>query len=141
MWLLTMRCYRFGMAQIVVYGRRGFLVRHRDALGGAIHDALVHALDYPEEKRFQRFIGLDEKDFIYPEDRGESYTIIEIRMFEGRSDSAKREFIAELFQRVERDVGIAPHSLEISITETPKVNWGIRGANAADLKFDYRVDV
>ena len=38
-------------------------------------------------------------------------------------------------------VGIAPHSVEITITETPRVNWGIRGANAAELELGYRVEV
>lgn len=99
------------------------------------------ALDYPPEKRFQRFVALDPDDFVYPEDRGPDYTIIEISMFEGRSEAAKRRLIAELFARVEAATGIAPHSVEITITETPKVNWGIRGQNAADLNLGYRVEI
>lgn len=59
----------------------------------------------------------------------------------GRTDAAKRALIAELFTRVEAQAGICPHSLEITITETPKVNWGIRGQNAADLTLNYRVEV
>ena len=47
----------------------------------------------------------------------------------------------ELFTRVEAQAGISPHSLEITITETPKANWGIRGQNAADLTLNYRVEV
>jgi hypothetical protein len=46
-----------------------------------------------------------------------------------------------LFTRLEAQAGISPHSLEITITETPKVNWGIRGKNAADLTLNYRVEV
>jgi phenylpyruvate tautomerase PptA (4-oxalocrotonate tautomerase family) len=61
-------------------------------------------------------------------------------MFEGRSEAAKRALITELFERVEREAGV-PHSLEITITETPKVNWGIRGQNAADLALDDKVEV
>ncbi|GGI00402.1 tautomerase [Arthrobacter liuii] len=99
------------------------------------------ALEYPAEKCFQRFIALDDADFIHPEDRGSDYTIIEISMFEGRSIDAKRMLIAELFQRVDAEAGIAPHSLEITISETPKVNWGIRGVNAADLALGYKVEV
>lgn len=99
------------------------------------------ALEYPSEKKFQRFIGLEEADFIHPADRGTDYTIIEISMFEGRSEAAKRKLIDELFARVAAKAGIEPHSLEITITETPKVNWGIRGRNAADLALAYRVEV
>lgn len=99
------------------------------------------ALDYPAEKRFQRFISLDGADFVHPDDRGPDYTIIEISMFEGRSDAAKRTLVRELFARIEAGAGIPPHSVEITITETPRVNWGIRGSNAADLTLDYEVEV
>lgn len=74
-------------------------------------------------------------------DRGAEYTIIEISMFEGRSDASKRALIKELFSRIEAEVGIDPHSVEITITETPKVNWGIRGQNAADLALNYRGEI
>ena len=129
------------MAQVVVYGRRESLDQRRSVLSEAIHGAIMSALEYPPEKKFQRFIALDQSDFIYPEDRGADYTIIEISMFEGRTDAAKRALIVELFTRVEAQAGISPHSLEITITETPKVNWGIRGQNAADLMLNYRVEV
>lgn len=129
------------MAQVVVYGQRDALRRHRAVLSEAIHDAVMVALEYPLEKKFQRFVPLDPEDFIYPEDRGTDYTIIEISMFEGRSDAAKRTLIAELFARVEAKAGISRHSVEITITETPRANWGIRGQNAADLALNYRVDV
>ncbi|GAB3744325.1 tautomerase family protein [Microlunatus parietis] len=129
------------MAQVVVYGHREPLTRRRAALSDAIHGAVMVALDYPAEKRFHRFVGLAAEDFVHPADRGEDYTIIEISLFSGRSDDAKRRLIAELFARIERDAGIAPHSVEITLTETPKVNWGIRGRNAADLDLGYRVEV
>ena len=129
------------MAQVIVYGRRASLDARRQQLSDAIHGAVVAALDYPAEKRFHRFVGLDAADFVYPEDRGDEYTIIEVSMFEGRSVEAKRELIRQLFDRIAAEVGIAPHSVEITITETPKVNWGIRGVNAEDLALGYRVDV
>ncbi len=129
------------MAQVVIYGRRDSLIQRRMALSDAIHGAIMVALEYPPEKKFQRFILLDSDDFIYPPDRGTDYTIIEISMFEGRSAAAKRRLITELFSRIEADVGINPHSVEITITETPKGNWGIRGQVASDLDLGYRVDV
>lgn len=129
------------MAQVIVYGRRTSIDARRQQLSDAIHGAVVAALDYPAEKRFHRFVGLDAADFVYPADRGDDYTIVEVSMFEGRSAEAKRELIRQLFDRIAAEVGIAPHSVEITITETPKVNWGIRGVNAEDLALGYRVDV
>jgi 4-oxalocrotonate tautomerase family enzyme len=127
------------MAQIIVYGTRAGLDGRREALSEAIHGAVVTALAYPAEKRFHRFIALEPEDFIHPPDRGTDYTIVEISMFEGRSESTKRHLIRELFSRIEAEVGIAPHSVEITLTETPRVNWGIRGENAADLALGYQV--
>jgi len=129
------------MAQVVVWGHRSQLNPRRQQLSDAIHGAIMAALDYPPEKRFQRFVGLDEEDFFHPDDRGADYTVIEISLFEGRSEAAKRALVAEMFERVEREAGIAPHSLEITLTETPKVNWGIRGQNAADLQLNYTIEV
>jgi phenylpyruvate tautomerase PptA (4-oxalocrotonate tautomerase family) len=129
------------MAQVIVYGRRASLDAHRDALSDAIHGAVMAALAYPPEKRFHRFIGLEPADSIHPADRGDDYTIIEISIFEGRSDAAKRALIRELFSRISSEVGIAPRSVEITITETPRVNWGIRGVNGEDLALGYAVDV
>jgi 4-oxalocrotonate tautomerase family enzyme len=129
------------MAQVIVYGRRASLDARRQALSDAIHGAVMVALEYPAEKRFHRFIGLAPADFVHPSDRGDDYTIIEISIFEGRSDAAKRALIRELFARIAAEVGIAPHSVEITITETPRVNWGIRGMNAEDLALGYTVDV
>lgn len=129
------------MAQVVIWGHRAALAARRAALSDAVHGAVMAALDYPPEKRFHRFVLLEPGDFVHPEDRGIDYTIIEISLFEGRSEAAKRALVRELFERVEREAGIPPHSLEITITETPKVNWGIRGRNAVDLELGYRVDV
>lgn len=129
------------MAQIVVYGRRSAIAARRTEISDAIHGAVMHALEYPEHKRFHRFVLLDDEDFIHPPDRGADYTIVEISLFEGRSETAMRELIAELFARMEREARIAPHDLEITITETPRVNWGIRGVNGADLGLGYRVEV
>lgn len=129
------------MAQVLIYGLRSSLDGRRAAISDAVHGAVMQALDYPAEKRFHRFIALDPADFVYPEDRGEYYTILEISLFEGRSEAAKRVLIQELFSHLEEAVGIDPHSVEITLTETPKVNWGIRGVNAADLALEYRVEV
>jgi len=68
------------MAQVKIYGHRQRLEPIKQAFSGAIHAAVVDALNYPVEKRFHRFILLDEGDFIYPPDRSQDYTILEISM-------------------------------------------------------------
>ncbi len=129
------------MAQVKVYGHRGHLDAHRQAISDAIHACAMEALGLPEAKRFHRFIGLDAADFIHPGDRSERYTIIEISMFEGRSVETKRALVRGLFARLESGCGIAPQDVEITIFETPQHNWGIRGLPADELTLDYPVKV
>ena len=129
------------MAQIKIYGLRSSLSVNADALSVAIHSAVVEALAYPQDKRFHRFIGLDKSEFVFPPDRSESYTIIEISMFEGRSTEAKKSLIRLLYSNIERDVGISPQDVEITIQETPKHNWGIRGLCGDELTLGYKVNV
>ena len=129
------------MAQIKIYGLRQLFDARRQAISTAIHQSIISVLEYPSEKKFHRFIGLDAGDFIYPDDRSENYLIIEISMFEGRSAAAKKTLIRTLFSNIEADVGISPQDVEITIFETPKQNWGIRGKPGDELALGYKVEV
>ena len=129
------------MSQIKIYALQQTIEQFRNQLSHAIHKALVDSLNYPVEKKFQRFIRLATNDFIYPEDRSDNYLIIEIPMFEGRSKEAKKHLIQLIFTYIQQQCGISPQDVEITIFETPKVNWGIRGQNAEELKLNYQVNV
>ena len=129
------------MAQIKIYGLRANIEKNRIALSDAIHKSVMDTLNYPKEKRFHRFIALEQKEFLFPADRGDQYIIIEILMFEGRSVEAKKALIRALFKNIEEACGINVHSIEITIIETPKENWGIRGLPGDELMLDYKVNV
>jgi phenylpyruvate tautomerase PptA (4-oxalocrotonate tautomerase family) len=129
------------MAQVKIFGFRTTLDPIKYALSNAIHDCLKEAFALPEEKRFHRFIPLDAGDFIYPPDRTEEYIIIEISCFEGRSVETKKQLIRLLFERITGRLGMRVEDLEITIFETPKANWGIRGRPGDELALNYKVDV
>lgn len=129
------------MAQVKIYGLRRCLAPLRAALSEAIHRAVIEALAYPPEKRFHRFLLLDEADFIHPADRSERYLIIEVSLFEGRSVAAKKQLIRLLFGYIEAATGIAAQDIEITIFETPRHAWGIRGLPGDELGLSYDVAV
>jgi 4-oxalocrotonate tautomerase family enzyme len=129
------------MAQIKIYGLSAQLSPIRAQLSDLVHGCVVDALGLPADKRFHRFIGLEPEDFIYPPGRSERYLILEISMFEGRSVEAKKQLIRLLFERVRAELGIQPEDLEITITETPRHNWGIRGVPGDELGLSYKVRV
>ena len=95
----------------------------------------------PPEKRFHRFMLLEDSDFIFPDDRSEKYKVIEISMFEGRSVETKKNLIRLLYQNLEQEAGMAGVDVEIIIYETPKCNWGIRGFPGDELELNYKVDL
>ena len=99
----------------------------------------MEALAHPAEKRFHRFIGLDRQDFIYPADRSERYIIIEMSMFEGRSIEAKKALIRTLRERLPKATGITPQDIEITLFETPRHAWGVRGLPGDEIGLNYKV--
>ena len=129
------------MAQIKIYALRSTLDQQREALSAAIHTALVAALGLPADKRFQRFIALDAADFLYPADRSVQYVIIEISMFAGRSLETKKQLIRQLYAGIAEHCGIDAQDVEITLFETPRENWGIRGVPADELQLNYQVQV
>ena len=128
------------MSQVKVFGRREHLQGKQQAISDVIQRALVESLGLPADKRFHRFIALDDADFLFPSDRSVANTILEISMFVGRSKDTKKQLIRALFAGFEKALGIAPNDLEITIFETPRENWGIRGLPGDALVVSYRVE-
>ncbi len=129
------------MSQVKIYANEQTIMQYREMLSHAIHQALIEELKYPIEKRFQRFISLKPENFIYPSKQKTAYDIIELSMFTGRSTEAKKRSIQTLFRNIQQYCRINPQDIEITIFETPKENWGIRGQNADELHLNYQVNV
>ena len=129
------------MSQVKIFGFREQLDPIKQRLSDVIHSCVMDALQYPADKRAHRFFPLDGSDFFSPAGRSERYTIIEFSMFEGRSVAAKKQLIRLLFERVQKECGIVPQDLEITIFETPQHNWGFRGLPGDEHKLDYTVEV
>ncbi len=128
------------MAQIKIYALAPALSGQREKLSNTIHSCLVDAFALPEDKRFHRFFPLAAEDFIFPAGRSERYTILEIYMFEGRSVAAKKQLIRLLFERFSAELGYDVNDLELTLLETPRANWGVRGLPGDELTLPYKVD-
>jgi phenylpyruvate tautomerase PptA (4-oxalocrotonate tautomerase family) len=127
------------MAQVKVYALRTALEGHQSPISDALHAAVMVALEYPLEKRFHRFFPLEREDFIFT-GRSEKYLILKILMFEGRSVEAKKHLIREIYQNLE-PLGFAPNDVEITLLESPRYHWGIRGVLGDELNLTYKVEV
>jgi 4-oxalocrotonate tautomerase family enzyme len=129
------------MAQIKIYGIKEQLNPIKSQFSDVIHSCVVDALAFPQDKRAHRFFPLEAEDFYYPLGRTPRYTIIEISMFEGRTVETKKQLIRLLFERTGAVLGLSPGDLEITITETPKHNWGFRGQPGDEISLNYKVEV
>lgn len=131
------------MPQVKIYGLAETLRPRREAVSAAVHQAVMEALEYPPEKRAHRFLYFEPEDFLYPpaEGRTDDYTIIEISLFEGRSVSAKKKLLRLLFEHLHAGAGLIPVNVEITLTETPRHNWGLKGVSGDDLALDYDVEI
>ncbi len=129
------------MAQIKFYGERHHLSEVRAQLSEIVHDTNQKVLGLPVDKRFHRFIGLDREDFLYPPDRTPAYLIIELSMFEGRGPETKKQLLQALMQNISEGLGVPIQDVEITISETPRGNWGIRGKTGDELLLNYKVEI
>lgn len=129
------------MGQIKIFGIKEKLNPIKETLSNVIHSCVIDALEYPSDKRFHRFFSMNNEDFYFASKRTEAYTVIEISIFEGRTVDAKKRLIKLLFERINSELNISPQDIEITIFETPKHNWGIRGLPGDELTLNYNVNV
>ncbi|MFN6518202.1 MAG: tautomerase family protein [Nostoc sp. CreGUA01] len=129
------------MTQIKVYGLADKLNPIKTELSNIIHTCVIEILQLTPEKRFHRFFPCEKSDFYYPHDRSENYLIVEISMFEGRSVETKKQLILLLIQNIHEKLNISIYDIEITIFETPKHNWGIRGLPGDELILNYKVEL
>lgn len=129
------------MGQIKIYGVEDKLNPIKEKLSAIIHSCMVESLEFPSDKKFHRFFPMDKEDFYFAGGRTEAYTIIEVSMFEGRKVESKKHLIKLLFERIESELSISPQDVEITIFETPKHNWGIRGLPGDELALNYKVNI
>lgn len=129
------------MSQVKIYGIKDALNPIKARLSEIIHSCIVDALAFPKDKRVHRFFPMERDDFLYLASSTERYTIIEISMMEGRSVEAKKHLIKLLFSRIEAELSLLPHEIEITITESPKHNWGFRGQTGDEIQLNYKVEV
>lgn len=129
------------MSQVKIYGIREHLDPIKKVLSDAIHSCVVEALQFPQDKRAHRFFPMAAEDFYFPASASPRYTIIEISMFEGRAVETRKNLIRLLFTRVGELCDRKPNEIEVTITETPRHNWGFRGLPGDEIGLAYKVEV
>lgn len=129
------------MSQVKIFGIKENLNPIKQQLSDVIHECVVEALQFPQDKRAHRFFPLDKENMVYPSGRTDAYTIIEFTMITGRTTETKKKLIRLLFDKIQEKVGITHQDIEICIYESPACNWGFRGMHGDEVTLNYKIDV
>lgn len=128
------------MAQVKVYGRRSVWQGRTGEVSDAVHRILVDAWALPAEKRFHRFLLLEDDELVAP-GRGPAYLVVEVVAFAGRSEHAVRRLVHGLARDLPTALGLDEQEVEAVVLEIPASRWAIRGHAGDELVLDYQVDV
>ncbi len=111
------------------------------ALMQALHQAQCEVLRVPEHDRQIRYVEHRPEHFAIPPGCSDAYTLVEVKLFAGRTLATKRAFYQAIVQRFEA-LGIPRDEVFIVRTEMPLQDCGLRGGQAAcDLDLGFKLDV
>lgn len=123
---------------------KGRSEQEKQQLLGAVHEALVSTLRVPRGDPALRIIEHDAANFqrpSVPHATTERYMLVEITMFSGRSEDAKRALYREIVRRLQ-DLGTAPEDVTIVLLESPQHNWGVQGGQpASEVELGFQVEI
>jgi len=121
--------------------KKGKSIEYKKALFNGVHEALVETIKIPDHDRFQRIYELENGNFEYPKTKTDNITLIEIIMFAGRSNHAKKALIQTINKKLSITPGIDVEDIIIILIEPPLENWSIRGKPANEIELGFNIEV
>jgi phenylpyruvate tautomerase PptA (4-oxalocrotonate tautomerase family) len=122
--------------------QHGHSTAHRRAILDGVHAALVECFKIPDHDRIQVMREHAAENFDRPPGRSDSFTVVQLVAFAGRSREAKRDVFAAIVRNLQQAPGIDPLDVFIVLCEPPRDNWGIRGGQqASGLDLGFKIDV
>jgi 4-oxalocrotonate tautomerase len=108
--------------------REGKSEQYRRALGDAVHQAMVEAIDAPPQDRFQIITEHSANDLIYDPsylgvERSDNIVIVQITLSAGRKPAQKRKLFQRMAELMAKNPGLRPQDLMINLVEVAWENW------------------
>jgi 4-oxalocrotonate tautomerase len=115
--------------------REGKSEQYRRALGEGVHQALVEAMDAPQQDRFQIITEHKVNDLIYDPtylgiQRSDDIVIVQITLSAGRKPPQKRKLYRRMAEIMEKNPGLRPQDLMINLVEVAWENWSFGNGEA-----------
>ncbi|ADB33098.1 4-oxalocrotonate tautomerase [Kribbella flavida DSM 17836] len=102
-----------------------------DALGRAVHDALVETIGIPDDDLFQVLTGHDgtSSDLRYGGylgiERDDGIVYVAIMLRAGRSTEQKQALYRRIAELAEQYAGTAPRNVFVTLTENSSADWSL----------------
>ena len=102
-----------------------------DALGRAVHDALVDTLGIPPDDRFQILTGHDgTRSTLRYDDypgvrRDEGIVYVAITMRSGRTPAQKQALYGRIAELAQAYAGTEPRNVFVTVTENESADWSL----------------
>ncbi|BBY35013.1 tautomerase family protein [Mycolicibacter minnesotensis] len=131
------------MPTVLIEVRRHYSQAEEVAIIDAVHSALVTAFQIPAKDKNVRLVVHEPHRFAVPAQlaQPEFRTLVSIDCFSGRSVEAKRLLYAGIVENL-AELGIPGDHVMITLHESDRDNWGIRGGQAAsDVDLGFTVQV
>ena len=113
----------------------GIAPAQRAGIGDIVYESMAETINVPDGDKFQ-IITAHEADGLRIDpsyldvDRSASAFIISITLNVGRTVEQKKQFYADLTDRLENQLGIRPQDVMIVLTEVAKENWSFGNGKA-----------
>jgi len=124
-----------------IYALKETFAPVKETFKTVLHTCVADGLQFPADKPLQRYLLLDRDDFVFPADRTDRYTIVEIAMFEGRSVETIKKMINLIYDRIPAATGIPRKDIDVIVTQVPRHAWGLTGQLGDELQTTYKVAV
>ena len=106
---------------------KGKTPEYKKTVLDSVHSALVDSIGIEDWDRFQRIVEFEPENFEKPEFKSDSFMVIEISLFPGRTKVQKSALIESIAEKLNKSLSIDPGDVFVLISEPPIENWGIRG--------------
>jgi len=108
--------------------REGKPAAYRKAIGDAVHQAMVEAINVPPLDRFQVITEHNPDRLIYDAEylgirRTDEVVFIQITLNAGRALELKKALYARIVDLLKQNPGVRPEDVFINLTEVPRENW------------------
>ncbi|MET7935610.1 tautomerase family protein [Streptomyces sp. NPDC005322] len=100
-----------------------------DALGRAVHDALVEAIGFPPDDRFQVLVSHDginstlRYDHYLGVRRDDDIVYVALTMRSGRTPAQKQALYRRIAELAHEYAGTEPRNVFICLTENESIDW------------------